>query len=378
MRYIVTAIVLSMMYSASVLAAPLAYVISENNNFISIIDLSNNMQTSDINDVGNPVDLATTPDGKFVYVAAEGSVLVVQTSDMKVVDNIDIDVGEENVSIAISPDGKFVYVTHFDMMSMEYVVSVIQTSDNTVVDTVEVQNQPTDIAVTPDSKFVYVVNGGGAIDPIQSPNSTVSVIQTSDHTVIETINVGQDSVEIAIDPNGDFAYVTNVLSNDISKIQISNNMVVDNIKGFTKPLIVEVSPDNELLYVVEESTALVNVYKILDNMVIDTVAGENQTSGFLCVVASPDGDFIYICGSESVLVVPTSDYSKITTINLGADVNDVLGIALVPDQDLLGSEDGGNGSSNSCALAGPETSNSSLLIFLIIPALILIRRFRKI
>jgi len=315
------------MYSASVLAAPLAYVISENDNFISIIDLSNNMPTNVINNVGNPVDLATTPDGKFVYVAAEGSVLVVQTSDMKVVDNIDIDVGEENVSIAISPDGNFVYVTNFDMMNMEYVVTIIQTSDNTVVDTVEVQNQPTDIAVTPDSKFVYVVNGGGAIDPQQSPNSTVSVIQTSDHTVIDTINVGRDSVEIAIDPNGDFAYVTNVLSNDISKIQISNNMVVDNIKGFTKPLVVEVSPDNELLYVVEEASTAVNVYKILDNMVIDTVVVENQTSGFLCVVASPDGDFIYICGSSAVIVVPTSNYSKITPVELGADVNDVSGIA---------------------------------------------------
>jgi YVTN family beta-propeller protein len=54
----------------------------------------------------------------------------------------------------VTPNGAYVYVNHYSVGT----VSVIQTSDNTVIDTIKVENQPYGggIAVSPDGKFVYV------------------------------------------------------------------------------------------------------------------------------------------------------------------------------------------------------------------------------
>jgi YVTN family beta-propeller protein len=78
--------------------------------------------------------------------------------------------------LAVIPDGTHVYVANCD----DDTVSVIQTSDNTVVDTIDVGISPFGVAVTPDGSRVYVTN---------SEDNTVSVIQTSDHTVSQ-INGG--------------------------------------------------------------------------------------------------------------------------------------------------------------------------------------------
>ena len=74
--------------------------------------------------------------------------------------------GERPFGIAARHDDRFVYVTHGGDT-----VSVIQTSDNTVIDTIRVGTAPLDIAVRPDDgRFVYVTNLG---------DDTVSVIATS-------------------------------------------------------------------------------------------------------------------------------------------------------------------------------------------------------
>jgi len=52
----------------------------------------------------------------------------------------------------------------------------------------------------PNGSYVYVVNGYDSI---------VSVIQTSDSTVIDTISVGDSPIGIAIMHNGSYVYVAN-------------------------------------------------------------------------------------------------------------------------------------------------------------------------
>src|SRR3990172_8436028 len=71
----------------------------------------------------------------------------------------------------------FAYITN----QFAATVSVIDTSNNTVIATVGVGCCPIGVAVTPDGTFVYVVN---LID------GTVSVIDTSNNTVIATVTVG--------------------------------------------------------------------------------------------------------------------------------------------------------------------------------------------
>ncbi len=79
------------------------------------------------------------------------------------------------------------YVANFN----DDTVSVIRTSDNTVIDTITVGARPFGVAVKPDGAAVYVANANG---------DTVSVIRTSDNTVIDTITVGNGPRAVAVTP----------------------------------------------------------------------------------------------------------------------------------------------------------------------------------
>ena len=91
------------------------------------------------------------------------------------------DCGDLPAGAAVTPDSAFVYVTNV----ISNTVSVIDTSTNTVIDTVTVGGGPRGVAVTPDGASVYVAN---------EMSDTVSVIDTSTNTVIDTVTVGDRPV----------------------------------------------------------------------------------------------------------------------------------------------------------------------------------------
>jgi len=89
-------------------------------------------------------------------------------------------------------------------------VSVIDTSTNTVVATVEVGASPFGVAVSPDGTRVYVAN---------ESDDTVSVINTSTNTVTDTVPVGDGPWAVAVNPAGTRIYVTNEDDNTVSVIE---------------------------------------------------------------------------------------------------------------------------------------------------------------
>ena len=63
--------------------------------------------------------------------------------------------------------------------------------------------------MTPNGSYVYVANFS---------DDTVSVIRTSNNTVIKTLSVGDGPDGLAITPNGSYVYVTNSRDDTISVI----------------------------------------------------------------------------------------------------------------------------------------------------------------
>ncbi len=98
-----------------------------------------------------------------------------------------MDVGVNPSALAVTPDGDFVYVAN-----VVGTVSVIQTSDNTVVATVDVGSFPFGVAVV-QSAYVFVAN---------SSSNNVSKIQTSDNTVVVTVDVGITPIGITSGTRG--------------------------------------------------------------------------------------------------------------------------------------------------------------------------------
>ena len=115
------------------------------------------------------------------------------------------------------------YITNLDANT----VSVIDTTSNTVADTIPVGSRPGGVAVTPDGSTVYVANQGA---------NTVSVIATASNTVTATIPVGSVPWGVAASPDGSTVYVTNFQNNTVSVIDTTSNTVTATIPGFSGPI----------------------------------------------------------------------------------------------------------------------------------------------
>jgi len=176
-----------------------AYVCGRNGTILVIRTLDNTV-IKKISTVGKTIHgIAITPDGKYVYVAGEEGISVIKTSINKVLHVVDIPAAGE---IVITPDGEHAYVCASDEK-----IKMIKVRDNTVEKIYNkyfLPEHPRFIAITPDTKYIYVAGPEHYACNYQYP--VLSVIQTSDNTVIDTIyayGIGK----MAITPNGKFLYV---------------------------------------------------------------------------------------------------------------------------------------------------------------------------
>jgi len=218
--------------------------------------------------------------------------------------NITVDVGRAPSGVAVTPDGSHVYVVN----AIDGTVSVIQTSDNTVVDTVDVGNPseplPTrGIAVTPDGKFVYVANPGG---------NNVCVIRTSDNTVVDTVQVGSAPTGVAISLPGDFVIVTNSADHTVSFIQTSDNKVVLTLTTGNTPNGVAMTPDNDVWVSNNASDNVIRIFSPFPPK-DDPIDGPFPTGKFPTGVASgansnEQSSLVYVAnsGSDSVSIFFTN------------------------------------------------------------------------
>lgn len=123
--------------------------------------------------------------------------------------------------IAVTPDDRFVWVVNPDLD--EAALIEVRNDANTVVARVPVGDEPHNIALSPDGRFAFVAN---------TVSGTVSVIRAKGNPrVIQTIEVGTEPYGLAFTPNGDRLYVTNARSNDVTVIDPKRNVVLRTIDG---------------------------------------------------------------------------------------------------------------------------------------------------
>ena len=232
--------------------------------------------------------------------------------------------------IAVSPDGAFVYVTNYKGNT----VSVINTADNTMRDTIPVGKYPFGISMTPDGEFAYVSNYG---------DNSVSVIDTDPDSdkfnqVITTISVGVNGpFGISLTPDGAFAYVDNYTDGTVSVIRTLDNSVLDPpITVGLRPFGISVTPNGEFAYVSNFGTGIdPGTVSVIDtdpasdkfNQVIATITVGKGASG---VSVTPNGEFVYVTNllGNSVSVIETSTNQVKTTITVG---NWPDGISVTPN-----------------------------------------------
>ena len=200
-----------------------AYVANSDNDTVSQISLSARdiVDTIDLDEGAEPWGVAARYDNEnatpIVYVTNHnaGTVTVIGEDN----ETTTIRVGNEPIGVAVTPDGKYVYVANSD----DNTVSIIDTETEST-DTLNVDNGPWGVAVGAQGDYVYVTNNF---------SNTVTVIQTSDNTIYKKFNVGQGDGPSGVSApcNGTFAYVVNQNGGSISRIDTEDDFVTELVAG---------------------------------------------------------------------------------------------------------------------------------------------------
>jgi YVTN family beta-propeller protein len=120
------------------------------------------------------------------------------------------------------------------------------------------------IAITSDDRFVWSVN---------PDNNSVSVFKVAfdANRKIAEIAVGREPWCVAITPDDDKAFVTNMASGTVSVISTDKRRVVDTIKVGAEPFGCALTPDGRKLYVTNQSSNTVSVIDTDANRVERTI-----------------------------------------------------------------------------------------------------------
>ncbi len=216
--------------------------------------------------MGNRV-FRTIPSGSFAYVAINtgNTIQVIDTSSNTIVGSIHVN--PDPIGIAITPDGNFVYIGDG---------SVISTSSNTVVDTIPAMSlgeQPVDVAITPDGSLIYM--------PINATD-TIKVIDASSNTVIHTINVGDGPAGVAIFHSQSKLNVYGTAKKDIflSQTDLFNTIHWSSPTNTTPPIQYRISRNSQLISIIPASGSLVfEDHNLKKNQTITYVIVAEDVSG---------------------------------------------------------------------------------------------------
>lgn len=193
-----------------------------------------------------------------------------------------------------------------------------------------------DLAVSPDGAYLYLTDASDSTVKVLQTSSMSDDPQTVDPSSVPTIPVGLYPHGVAVAPDGHYVYVCNVYSHTVSVIQKSDSgyTVLDPIKIDKYPFGVAVAPDDgQHIYVCSNiylDSSTVSVIQKSDAEQPDyTVTPINGFDRARYLTVAPDGQHVYLCGSDSntVSAINTSD-KAVTMISVG---NKHRGIGVTPN-----------------------------------------------
>lgn len=204
-------------------------------------------------------------------------------------------------------------------------VSMIDTSDNSVVNTFSVgqDSAPNGVAVSADGTRVAVANALANTMSLIIPGTVVNA----------PITVGDTPLDVALNRTGTRAYVTNNEDDDMSVVDIEAFpfSVIANVPVGERPRDVALTLNDTRAYVANRFDGTVSVVDTTDNTVETTIDVGQLPQG---VAASPDGTLVYVTnfGDGTVSVIDTASNTVELTLPLGlGPTSSPADVAVSPD-----------------------------------------------
>ena len=209
------------------IAAPLAmaqgvaYVSSEKDNALAIVDLKTMLVTGSLATCKRPRHLQRTADGKQMLVACGDShqADIIDLGTRQSVGKLAL--GDNPEAFDLSPDGRTLYVSNED----DGVVSFIDIASGTLSKTVAVGKEPEGVKVSPDGKTVWVTS---------EVASLVHVIDTATAQVVKHVKVGKRPRRMALTPDGSQLWVTNELGASVTVLSTTDYRTLATVKFAVK------------------------------------------------------------------------------------------------------------------------------------------------
>lgn len=257
----------------------------------------------------------------FIPNTADGTISVIDTEEKAVVKTIDLG-GKLPDGIALSRDGKLLYTGD----AREGIVYVVETDTGKKVDEIRTGRNVHGIDMAPDGKTLYVASGdlkdGKEYD-------YVSVIDTQTNEVVSMLTMDWKSPShIDFSLEGDFVYISNVMSNEVTIIETASGTArwripVGNIPNETEP-----SKDGKRLYVANVGDGTVSVIDLAIGKVTGVIEAGEGTHG---LAISPDDRYLWTANRTSgdVYVIDAESGEVVEKIRLGGVPNH---ISLSPDE----------------------------------------------
>lgn len=241
----------------------------------------------------------------YVSSAISNTVTVIDTTDNSVVTTIGGFAGPRKLSA--TPDGKQVYVANLSAGN----ILVIDADTNTISDTILPFGPfagPTDVCVLPNGTKAYSMNLG---------NDTISVIDTSTNTISSTISL---TAPLLCLPSSDSSilYVVTAFGDFVEIDTSSESIINTNVLGFS-PSSLDISSDDTTAYISSGSSTNLGIVTISPF----SVATVNVTSGSDGVSVTNDDAFVYVNNltGGTIRVVDTSSNTVVDTVTASGSLS---------------------------------------------------------
>ena len=197
---------------------------------------------------------------------------------------------------------------------------------------IKVGGEPEAMAIDPNGDFAYV---------IYLNSSKIRIVDLRNHAV-STIHVGQNLTNLAVTPNGTDLYLTSSSSEDASYrsvyvVATRDNKVIRTINVGGSSSTVAASPNGRFVYVTTNSE--LNIISTSTQSVMASIA---LTNGFSAtnIAVSANGATVYVATSASLGpegsvdsqldVIDVTDRKVITTLDQGKQINNPCGLVTSP------------------------------------------------
>jgi YVTN family beta-propeller protein len=220
-----------------------------------------------------PEAIAATPDGSQVWVVDTGpqtstsplwNIDIIATSSDKVVGRLNL-IGDPT-DVAFSPDGHDAYVTTSNGLFVYNVASKRQ------VAFVPGLGSPESVTVAPDGSNVYVT---------ETQTGKLATISAATYRVVHTTKVGQDPWQAVVSATGRTVYVANPDSDTVSVVDAATGQVQNSYIVAGDPDTLGLTPNGKQLWVAGNDSGILTVINTSNGVTVGqtNVGGYGPNSG---------------------------------------------------------------------------------------------------